>query len=306
MATAEAASRRADDDVRRLRADLRRAYAELAAAQVRERELARSRAQLVELARILERRETAGDAAGFDRLRAEREVLDVDADVAIAAADRGRAQARLAGFFAAGTDAATLVADDLPAGTRDVPPVDALVAQAEKTRGQVQAFQKDIDAARLSLQAADRRRLPEPEVLAGTKSSNLAGGDVGSVVGVQATLPLFDRGRPERALAQARASQAQAELDAFRTVLRADIAGARTLAIERRRAAEIYRDSASKNVGEVERIARVSYDAGERGILELLDALRTSSAARVRQASLDAMARDAEIELEFVSGWEMR
>ena len=78
------------------------------------------------------------------------------------------------------------------------------------------------------------------------------------------------------------------------------------MAIERRRAAEIYRDSASKNVGEVERIARVSYDAGERGILELLDALRTSSAARVRQASLDAMARDAEIELEFVSGWEMR
>ena len=143
-------------------------------------------------------------------------------------------------------------------------------------------------------------------MLAGTKSSSLAGGDLGSVVGVQATLPLFDRGRPERALAQARASQAQAELDAFRAVLRADIAGARASAIERRRAAETYRASAAANAGEVERIARVSYDAGERGILELLDALRTSSSARLRQASLDAMARDAEIELEFVSGWEMR
>ena len=305
-ATADAASHRADDEVRRLRTDLRLAYAQLAAAQLRERELTRSRAQLVELARILDRREAAGDAAGFDRLRAEREVLDVDADVAIAAADRARAQARLAGFFALATDPSTLVAADLPTGAHDVPPVDALVAQAEKTRGVVQAFRKDLDAARLSVQAADRRRIPEPEVLAGTKSSSLAGGDIGSVVGVQATLPLFDRGRPERALAQARASQAQAELDAFRAVLRADIAGARASAIERRRAAETYRASAAANAGEVERIARVSYDAGERGILELLDALRTSSSARLRQASLDAMARDAEIELEFVSGWEMR
>src|SRR6185503_2562618 len=131
---------------------LRVAYAELAAAQVRERELARSRAQLVELARILERREAAGDAAGFDRLRAEREVLDVEADVAIAAGERARAQARLSGFFAAGTDPSTLVVADLPTGARDLPSVDALVEQAEKTRGQVQAFQSDLDAARFSLE----------------------------------------------------------------------------------------------------------------------------------------------------------
>jgi cobalt-zinc-cadmium efflux system outer membrane protein len=60
-----------------------------------------------------------------------------------------------------------------------------------------------------------------------------------------------------------------------------------------------------KTSGEVERIAQVSYDAGERGILELLDAYRTSSSARVRQAGMDAAAREAEIELEFVSGWEI-
>ena len=43
-----------------------------------------------------------------------------------------------------------------------------------------------------------------------------------------------------------------------------------------------------------------------RGILELLDAYRTRSTARVRQAVLDAAVREAEIELEFVSGWEIR
>jgi len=306
LALADATGLRADDEVRRARADLRHAFAELAATQVRERELTRSRNRLVELARILELREAAGDAAGFDRLRAEREVIDVDADQMIAASDRARAQARLASFFAGGPDPATLVAAEAVPGARDLPGADALVARAEQQRGHLQAFQKDADAASLSMRAADRRWIPEPEVRAGTKWSNVGGGDIGSVFGVQAVLPLFDHGQPEHALAEARARQAQARLEAFRAVLRADIVVARSAAVERRRAAEAYRAAASKNAGEVERIAQVSYDAGERGILDLLDAFRTSSSARVRQASLDAAARDAEIELEFVSGWEIR
>ncbi len=48
----------------------------------------------------------------------------------------------------------------------------------------------------------------------------------------------------------------------------------------------------------------MSYDAGERGILDLLDAYRTAASARVRQAALDAAAWQAEIELEFLSGWK--
>ena len=62
---------------------------------------------------------------------------------------------------------------------------------------------------------------------------------------------------------------------------------------------------ASADAADIERIAQVSYDAGERGILDLLDAHRTASAARLRQAQLDADARAAEIELEYVSGWEL-
>jgi cobalt-zinc-cadmium efflux system outer membrane protein len=199
-----------------------------------------------------------------------------------------------------------LVAADLPTGAHDLPAVDILVQRAEVARGQLLALGKDLDSARLSLRAAERRRIPEPEVLAGTKSSTVGGGDIGSVVGVQAALPLFDRGRPERAIAQARASQAEAQLDSLRVVLRSQIAEARAAAVERRRAAEAYRTAVAVNAGEVERIAQVSYDAGERGILDLLDALRTSSSARIRQAALDAAARGAEIELEFVSGWEIQ
>ena len=84
-----AVSSRSDDEIRRLRADLRLAFAELVAAQTRERELTAARDRLRGLAEVLAKREAAGDAAGFDRLRAEREVLDIEADRA-----RGRDRPR--------------------------------------------------------------------------------------------------------------------------------------------------------------------------------------------------------------------
>jgi cobalt-zinc-cadmium efflux system outer membrane protein len=304
-ALVEASTNRADDQMRRARADLRLAFADVRAAQIREREVARARDRLSDLAAILGKRESAGDAAGFDRLRAEREVLDIEADQAVARAERSRAQAALAGFFADSVDPSGVVVDESENSPLLPPPVETLVERAETVRGELLALRQEIEAARLSLSAAERRRIPEPEVVAGTKSSTAAGGDIGSVVTIHASLPLFDRSRPERALAVARAAQAQARADAFRLVLRSQIAALRALVIQRRDIADRYRATAVNSADQIERIAQVSYDAGERGILELLDAHRTVSSARLRQTTLDALVRQAEIELEFVSGWEM-
>jgi cobalt-zinc-cadmium efflux system outer membrane protein len=304
-ALVDATASRADEAVRRARADLRLAFAQLVSAQTREREFAASRDRLRALSDVLAKREAAGDAAGFDRLRAEREVVDVDTDRAAAATDRARAQATLGGFFVDVVDPATIVAVEASAMPPAPPPVDVLVERAEAKRGELLALRKEIDAAHLSRRAADRRRLPEPEVVAGTKSSTAAGGDIGSVLTVHASLPLFDRNRSERALAEARARQAEARVEAFRVALRAEITALRAAVIERRETADRYRTAAVNGAGQIERIAQVSYDAGERGILELLDAYRTGASARIRQAALEASARQAEIELEFVSGWEI-
>jgi cobalt-zinc-cadmium efflux system outer membrane protein len=305
-ALVEAASSRADDAIRRARADLRWTFARLATAQARERELTSAGERLRQLSEILSKREAAGDAAGFDRLRAEREVLDVDADRATAASERAGAQAALAAFFAEPVEATRIVA--VVSDTRMAPPmptVDALMERAIASRGDLAAFRKEMDAANLSVRAADRRKLPEPEVIAGTKSSSVGDGDIGSVVTVQAVVPLFDRGKIERAIAAARASQAEAAAAVFRLSLRADIESLRAIVLERRDTAARYRATAVASVDQLERIAQVSYDEGERGILELLDAYRTGAAARVRQATLNAAVRQAEIELEFVSGWEI-
>jgi outer membrane protein, heavy metal efflux system len=304
-AMVDAGTSRADDAMRRARADLRLAFAQLVSAQIREREFASAHDRLRELAEVLAKREAAGDAAGFDRLRAEREVLDLDADRATAATDRARAQAMVAAFFVETLDPARIVAVDASRAPAVLPATEALVQRAVSSRGELAALMKELDAARLSAQAADRRRLPEPEVVGGIKSSTAVGGDRGSVIAVHASLPLFDRNHPERALAEARATQAEARAEAFRVALRTEIAALRAAITERRDTADRYRAAAVGGAGQIERIAQVSYDAGERGILELLDAYRTGASARIRQAALDAAVRQAEIELEFVSGWEI-
>ena len=103
-ATADAVSSRAGEDIRVARAELRGAYADLVAAQAREAELTRARDRLRELADVLGRREAAGESAGYDRLRADREVLEVEEAGAAARADRARAQGAVASFFAGQAD----------------------------------------------------------------------------------------------------------------------------------------------------------------------------------------------------------
>lgn len=301
----EANGLRVEDRIRRLRGDLRLAFTDLWAAQERESELARSRDRLNELARILGRREDAGESAGFDRLRAEREVLDVEVARSTAASDRVQAQAVLASFVSLPTGASDVEAVR-PAAAVVIPPtVDDLMVRAESTRGELVALMREVDAAALAEQAAGRRMIPEPELVAGTKTSNAAGGDAGSILSVHVAVPLFDRARPERAAAQARQRQARAEAAALRQTIRAQIAAWRAAVVERRAIADQHRNALGSANEQIERIAQVSYEAGERGILELLDAYRTASTARLRQAELDAAVREAEIELEFVSGWEI-
>jgi len=253
---------------------------------------------------VLAKREAAGDAAGFDRLRADREAVDIETDLAMATTDRARAQAALGAFLSNVADPSQLVASTATGTPAPVPTLDALLERAESTRGELHALRHEAEAAGFSARAAERRLIPEPEIVAGSKSSTALGGDVGSVVTVHASIPLFDRARPERALAAARASEAEVRTAAFRQVLRGQAAALRSVVIERRDAAERYRAQAVGSASEIERIAQVSYDAGERGILELLDAFRIGASARLRQAALDLAVRQAEIELEFLTGWE--
>lgn len=304
--TVAGAEARADEALRRARADLRLAFARLVAAQAADDALAGQENRLRDLVTILSRREAAGDAAGFDRLRAERELIEVTTDRSRAVSDRLRSQAALASFFAGDVDFTTFIASSTTATTvRALPELAALVDRAFKTRPELLALALEAESAELSRRAAERSRIPEPEVGGGVKQSSLGDGAAGTVFTIQASVPLFDRAAPERALAIARARQASARGAALRQSVRAEIAGLYADLINRREAVSRYRESAVRSSDSIARIAQVSYDAGERSILELLDALQTSSVAVLREIELSQAVREAEIELEFASGWEL-
>lgn len=291
---------------RRARADLRLAFAELMTAQARQRDLQASLARVRELARALAAREEAGDAAGFDRLRAEQEAVELAADLEDAAAARAMAQAALAAFFAPPVEPATLRAVLTPQAPVPLPELEALIDRARASLGELAAFDARIAAARFARAAADRRWVPDLNVVAGVKTSNAGTGDRGGVLSVLASLPLFDRGQPERARAAADERLALAERDAFLVWLRAAVE-ARLEVVARRRAAQAAYDVvAAQGAADLERIARVSYDAGERTILEVIDAYRAGVRARLRGGELAAAVRRAEIELEYLTGWEGR
>src|SRR4030095_2507438 len=186
---------------------------------------------------------------GYDRLRAEREVMDLEADGAAVRADRARAQSALAAFFAPSHEVTTLVAVVPDASAKvALPGVDELVAHAEITFPEVAALKQEIESADFAIRSADRRPIPEPEIVVGTKSSNLAGGDVGSVFSVHASVPLFDRPKPEKEPAEARVA-------ALRASLRAQILALHTIVGERRQAADSYRASMAASANQLERIA---------------------------------------------------
>lgn len=297
---------RAEDLLRRLRADVRRAFIDLSVEEARERELDAALTSLQSLGEALARREAAGDAAGFDRLRAEREGLDVAAVLGEARARRARAQGVLASFFFPVPDPVTLHAAPIAAAGGPLPAVSDLIAQAERNRPDLQALERDIEAARFSSQAASRSRVPEPEVVAGWKTASAGDDRTGYVVSLLANIPLFDRAKPERAMADARGQLATAERDALRAEIGGSVRSLLAAAQERRSAADAYRRDAVPRSDQLRRIAQVSYDAGERGILELLDAYRSAADARLRLLDLDHAAANADIDLELATAVEIR
>jgi cobalt-zinc-cadmium efflux system outer membrane protein len=301
-----AADLRRDDLTRRLRADARRAFVDLSVEEARERELASALGALQSLVDVLVKRESAGDAAGFDRLRAEREALDVAATLSDTRARRARAQGQVAAFFFPAPEPSTMHAAPLSLERAPLPGAADLVARAEAARADLQALDRDIAAARLALRAAERSVIPEPQVVAGLKTSSAGSDNRGSVLSIQASIPLFDRAAPERARAEARVRLATAERDALRAEIGASVGALRLAAEERRAALDAYRRVSVPKSDELQRIAQLSYDAGERGILELLDAYRTAADARLRLLELDAATAQAEIDLELATAVEIR
>jgi outer membrane protein, heavy metal efflux system len=301
----EAADAGATSEIRELQAVLRRSFTTLLVAQEREIVLRRSADELRQLVDILRMREEAGEGARYDRLRGQRALVDLESDLDTSRIARARAQVDLASFLGPSVDPGSLV---VSGSLHPEPPVPlpVLLDRALAVRADYRATQLTVARYDAERRAAIALRVPTPTLGYGLKRSatgTTAGN--GSVFSVDISVPLFNRGQSAVALATARAAQADAERTFLRVRIETEVRAAHlTLTMEQARAAR-YRESIVATAEPLAAIARLAYEEGELGILELLDANRQVAEARLRDLELAAAARLAAIELDRVTGFEV-
>lgn len=301
-----AADAEAGYELLQLRSDFRTAFYGLLLAQERAALLEAWVSQLREIVRILREREREGEGSAFDRLRAERELADAEANLVSARVSLAQARARLASFFAAGTESASLVVrGEFTAGAA-LPPLQELAVRTLSVRGDYLAGQRQVERFDYERRAAERLRIPEPILSAGLKRTSVPGrADSGYALTVTVPIPLFNRGQADEERARAAGEQSEALVAARRQQIETEVKAAYEAVSLRRRIAEKYARELGEKGVELSRIGRLAYDEGEQGILELLDAYRVALFSRLQSLELAWSAKQAEIELNRAAGEEV-
>jgi cobalt-zinc-cadmium efflux system outer membrane protein len=302
-----AAEARTDADLLAFETRLRLAFTDLLLAQERTQTLETTLSDLNRLVDVLRAREEQGEGSRFDRLRAERELVDIDTDLGTVDIDRLTAQARLASFFAPGTEPAGLTAAGRLAEGTTVPDIDALLMQALVRRPDYRALALSETQWATEKRAAERLRLPGVAVTAGLKRTGAPTvRESGYVVTATVAVPLFNRGQAQVARAEAARGRTDAERQALRARIDSEVRIAHAAASRYRQLVDRYRAGSVERAAELAAIATAAYEEGEYGILELLDAHRATLRAGLRLLELSAAARRAEIELDRAIGQETR
>lgn len=310
------------------RSTLRLAFYQLLAGQQRQASILQTIQTLEDVAKILRVREKEGEGSRYDRLRADREMVQLRADLRLAEAQLAQLRAQVNAFLP--TPLVGRAAGKLEDATAKLD-ADAVAAQAMMARAELRVLDRTVAALKLEEQAAYKLRLPEPTLSAGMKRANVGKepvavlsdpvgasslraylgnarqiNDTSFVVGLRVPLPTFNKGQFEvaRFTAEQRAAISQRQLVSQR--IRAEVAGAVETWQIRRAALDAYRAEQQQTGGELLRIARVAYQEGELGILELLDAIRVERQALLRLVDLEAAVKAARIEIDRVVGAEVR
>lgn len=304
--TVSAEGSRADHALRRIEAEMREAFHRLAFAQEREDAIRGGIAELRELVRILKERESAGEGSKFDRLRAEREIVERETERAAAEAAIAESQARLGGILGPAIDANRLVARGTLEPGYALPDLGEAMTGGLEARGDYRVETDRLRELQLKAEAADRLRIPNPVVSGGLKRADIGDRSVsGPVLAVSVGLPLFNKGQVDRQLAEAEAVQVRARREILENRIRAEVRSAHASLRIRRRIADDYEAQSGSRAEEIRRIAEIAYREGELGILELLDSYRVAQSAALRLLELRADAKLAEVEFDWAVAKEL-
>ena len=272
----------------------RAAFYELLRRQEEERLAGESVKLLAEIQGKVETRVAVGEAPRFESVRAEAETLAAQNTAAAAALRVDEARAVLRRLGGNSLPAVFRARGALPPHV-EAPPLAVLVPQVLEAHPQLKAATAETERARSRLELERALRNPQPTVRA------IGSSDPESrhaMVGISIPLPLWSRREGPIAQAQAGIGYAAAQVEAQRAQLLRELDSAYARQGVTQRQISTFERSLLRSAEEGLRVAEAAYRAGERSLLEVLDAQRTLRSVRVdyNQALFDRNAAWLDIE----------
>lgn len=270
---------------------IRQAFHDVLAAEQRYRSLAHWREGTRALRDDIAARVANGDAARFDLLRLERELASVAARVSNAEAESHEHRTRLFSMLAG---------NERPLAGELLPATDQPLAFDPAQHPHIQALEHASNKAQLTAEAARRERWPQVTLGVGQVRSEDPGfSDDGPLLALEFEVPLFQRGKPELAIATAEMDVAQSERAIMLAKLQAEYAAsAHAFTAQREAAMRLAAGSDDALLA----MAQAAYKAGEINVAELLDAYQAHAEAALLEIDLKLATRRNWIELQYLTG----
>ncbi len=281
---------------------VRKAYAELAAAEANAQLVDTQVALVDQLVLIARKRVEAGVAPEAELLQAKLTRTQLDAQQAQAKGRIQNARIQLNGLFGEPPEENTVVSDKglfnlsvtktelAPSPKVALPPVAALVEQAYAQRLDLKANIQQQEVARNQLRLVDAQRIPDLQLGLGyvfTTFTNDNPQTSGVLTELGVTLPVFYNQNGEAAKARATLEQTGLQLDASRRQTATNIYTAyRTLSVARENIIK-YQNRILFDAEEVLKLAQESYQVGKTNLSSVI--LAQQSVQQVRSGYLDAI-----------------
>ena len=263
-------------------------------------------ARLAAVAEVIRKRQMAGEVSGYDALR-----LSAERSAATAAMQKERAAYRRAweelAAYTGGADKvgdyAGVVGRLLPAA----PPSLETLLEALTRRPDVVQLAREAMAHDFERRAGERGWVPELTFGIGHRMvDDDLGSDSGPMIGAGITIPLFDRGQAIQQRASASAAIARNQHLLTLATAGGEVRGLWNEVTHLTGTAWQQHTAARDESTALAKIAEAAYRGGEIGVLELLDAYRAVHDAELKALETAAAARQADVELDRLTGGLVR
>jgi cobalt-zinc-cadmium efflux system outer membrane protein len=283
--------------------DAARAFYRVALAQASVEAVRENGAAVEQLVSYLRARVAQGANPEGDLIRAEVERDRVDTDVTLAEVDLLRAQAALRPFLGdTGPALAALRVTGLSVARESVSlaPLNEFAAHAVQQRADLITGRAKVDAAAAAI-AVERSLVVRQ--LGATLGVKRTAGTNAMVAGISLTVPLFDRNRGEIQRATGERLAAEQELRWLDRTIKGEIEGAYQAAQRLVAQVAAVQPTALSRAEESRRIALAAYQEGAATLLQVLDASRALTDARLTVARLVVAANESIFELGVAAGY---